>query len=524
METRLTMYITLVVTSGVMSAFLCMYAIYKRKDVPDARNLILLTALQSIYIFGFAFELASDSLAEIKRWIIVEYLGIAFAPVVGLMLVLRYMGKAVPRPWALAMYAIPLTTIALVSTNDVHGLFYKDIYLRENTPSPMADIVVGEWYIVHGAYTFGCLLAGGILLILQWKKTNKAYRKQLFTLICGQFIPMTASFLYLMGITPDGMDVVPFVLCITSAMYLWALLSTQMLRISPIAKESLFESMREGVLVLDLSERLIDYNPAAGRMLPELGAPLVGLTLDSVWKRMAGTEFPIERGLGGINGHLRWTSGGKTSEYEVRSSLIKKRAGDTFGSLLMLIDFTEQRMLQEQLKRQAYYDSLTGALNRARFVMQARALLQEKAPSRMPVSLILFDIDHFKRFNDTYGHETGDAVLVHVAAVCREVIEEGHLFARYGGEEFVIAMPDATLEEACEFAGRLRDALAEEPLLSKAGSLSVTASFGVTASRDGADSLDELLRQADEGLYEAKRRGRDQVVAYNKKELPAQHA
>ncbi|MEK3885299.1 histidine kinase N-terminal 7TM domain-containing protein [Paenibacillus sp. PL2-23] len=512
MESRLTMYLTLIVTSGVISVLLCMFAVYKRKDLPDARNLILLTALQSIYIFGFGFELASDSLAEIKRWIIVEYLGIAFAPVIGLMLVLRYMGKSLPR-WAVwAMFTIPVTTLALVITNDSHHLFYKDIYLRESSPTPMADVVVGQWYLIHGAFTFGCLLAGGILLIRQWRKTNKAYRKQLLTLICGQFLPMTASFIYLMGVTPDGMDIVPFVLCVTSAMYLWALMSAQMLRISPIAKERLFESMGEGVLVLDLSERLIDYNAAAGRMLPALGPGLVGLTLDSVWKRLAGTEFPLERSIEGVQGHLRWSSGEHMAEYEIRSSLITRQGGVAVGSLLMLIDVTEQRMLQEQLKQMAYYDSLTGLLNRARFVSQSRAMLEEHAVDHASAAVILFDIDHFKRFNDTYGHDVGDAVLMHVATVCREVVGPDCLLGRYGGEEFVIAIPGSGIHDAYALANELRSALEERPLAVDAESLTVTASFGVAAtSAGGGVSLEWLLRQADEALYEAKRQGRNRV-------------
>lgn len=515
MESHLTMYITLVVTSGVLSVFLCIYAFSKRKHLLAARQLALLTALQSIYIFGFAFELSSDSLDEIKRWIAVEYIGIAFTPVVGLLLVLRYIGRTISRAAAAVLFVIPSITLILVATNDLHGLFYKLIYLRENTPSPMADMVIGKWYIVHGAYTFGSLLAGGIMLLRQWKKTNKAHRKHLVTLAGGQFIPMIASFLYLMGITPYGMDIVPIVLCVTSAMYLWALLSIQMLRLSPIAKESLFESMREGVLVLDQSERLTDYNGAAKKMLPELEMSMIGLALDSVWRKLTGEDFPIHRGADGIQGHLQRGHGATRSEYEVRSSTIKRQGGEALGCLLMLIDVTEQRQLQEQLKQQAYYDALTGILNRARFIRQSRALLQEVDHNRHSASLILFDIDHFKGFNDTYGHETGDAVLMHTVSACRNHLPNNSLFARYGGEEFVVFMPASEQSEAFEAASRLRSAIEAATLETEFGSLTVTASFGVAAYRSG-DTLEVLLREADSALYEAKRQGRNRVSVFHK--------
>ncbi|RJE89058.1 diguanylate cyclase [Paenibacillus sp. 1011MAR3C5] len=523
MESRITVYITLVAISGVLSIFLCLYSVYKRKDIPGSRYLILLTALQAVYIFAFAFELASDTLEEIKRWIVVEYIGIGFAPVLGLLLVFRYIGAALPRLLTYSLFVIPAVTLFMISTNDRHHLFYKLIYLRENTPTPMADVVIGEWYIVQGAYTFGCLLAGGLLLIRQWRKTNRAYRLQLFTLISGQFVPMVSSFLYLMGVTPDGMDPVPFVLCITSAMYIWAMMSTHMLRISPIAKESLFESMAEGVLVLDLSEKLIDYNSAAQRMLPQLKASMIGDTLDELWEKMCGSKFPVAREAGGIQGHLKWQLQHASSDYEVRSSVIKGKRGDSVGSLLMLIDATERYRLQEQLKQQAYYDGLTGIYNRAQFIRRARTMLEAAHSQRQPASLILFDIDYFKQFNDTYGHDTGDAVLIHAVTACRSLLPGGVLFGRYGGEEFVLALPDHTGEDALKLANQLRDALPAAPLASSHGPLTVTASFGVTTAEHGLYALEAMLREADEALYEAKRSGRNTVRAANRSFIAESH-
>jgi len=510
-ESRITVYITLVAISGVLSIFLCLYSVYKRKDIPGSPYLILLTALQAVYIFAFAFELASDTLEEIKRWVVVEYIGIGFAPVLGLLLVIRYIGAALPRLLTYSMFAIPTITIIMIATNDWHHLFYKLIYLRDDTPTPMADVVIGQWYIVQGSYTFGCLLAGGLLLIRQWRKTNRAYRLQLFTLISGQFVPMIASFLYLMGVTPDGMDPVPFVLCITSTMYIWAMMSTHMLRISPIAKESLFESMAEGVLVLDLSEQLIDYNGAAQRMLPQLKASMIGDKLDTVWEQMCGNPFPIAREASGLQGHLKWQFRHSSSDYEVRSSVIKGKRGDIVGSLIMLIDATERYRLQEQLKQQAYYDGLTGIYNRAQFIRRARAILEAAEAKRQPVSLLLFDIDYFKQFNDTYGHDTGDAVLIHAVTTCRSLLPEGALFGRYGGEEFVVALPGSTEEEAVQLANRLREALPAAPLASSHGPLTVTASFGVTGANHSQYNLEAMLREADEALYEAKRSGRNTV-------------
>jgi len=513
MESNLTSYITLVATSGVLNAFLCLYAFSRRKEIISSRLLIALTALQTVYIFAFGFELASDSLEEIKRWIVVEYIGIAFAPVCGLLLALRYIDKPVSKAVSGSLFIIPAITIVMVATNDRHHFFYKSVYLRPGTATPMADVIVGQWYIVHDSYTFACLLAGFVLLAMQWKKTKRSYRTQLVTLMAGHLLPMCASFVYLMGITPDGMDPVPFVLCITSALYIWAMVSARMLVVAPIAKQSIFESMREGVIVLDRSERLIDYNGAIRSMIPGWNHTMIGRSLDDAWQELTGAKFPVERREEGMQEEMTWNKGDERYCYEVRSSAVRSRKGEPVGSLLMLIDVTEQRQLQDQLKRMAYYDGLTSIYNRTQFIVRGRQMLENASEAGQPLSFILFDIDSFKSVNDTYGHEAGDAAIVHTAPICGRIAEQfgrQTLFARYGGEEFVMAL-EADAATAAATAERLRAGLEAEPLTTDAGRLTVTASFGVAERTDSSGTIEAMLKNADDAMYEAKRNGRNQV-------------
>ncbi|WP_168123233.1 histidine kinase N-terminal 7TM domain-containing protein [Paenibacillus sp. HB172176] len=517
MQTNLTAYLSLLATSGVVNIFLCLYAYYRRREFPESRILVLLTAVQSVYIFAFALELASSSLDEIKRWTVVEYIGIAFAPVFGLKLVLRYIGRSVSSFLSRAMFLIPCITVVLVATNDHHHLFYKSVYLRDDSNTPLADVVIGQWYIVHGAYTFGCLLASAILLLTQWNGTRREYRVQLFTLFIGQCLPMIGAFVYLMGATPKGMDPVPFLLCITSALYLWAIRSTHMLIVAPIAKDSIFESMREGVIVLDSTQKLIDYNRAAKAMLPTLRKTLFGREIGGVWKELTGSAIPDLLLTEDSPVEIYYGHGMKKSVYQLRLSKVRGRRGEHAGDLLMFIDVTEQKRLQEQLTRMAYYDGLTGILNRAQFIIRCKAMLEKSKynPKNSTIAAALFDIDHFKQFNDTYGHETGDAVLLHAVKLCQSILEESMLFARYGGEEFIIALETATLSEAAKLAERIRCTLASNPFQSPLnGPLTVTASFGVAAASSEGETLESLLRHADAALYEAKRSGRNQVKLY----------
>ncbi|NBD23533.1 histidine kinase N-terminal 7TM domain-containing diguanylate cyclase [Paenibacillus glycinis] len=516
MGSSLTMYISLVATSGVFTVFLCLYAYLKRAEIPGARMFVLYTIAQAVYIFAVSFEMASSTLAEIMRWTMVQYIGMATAPALGLIVVLQYIGKSVPRKLAAALFVIPVLSIVMVATNDYHHLFYQSISFRTDAPKPMTTIVIGQFYVVHGAFTFGSMLAGVVLLIRRWRHTKKAYRLQLATLITGQFMPMAGAFVYLMGLTPYGVDPVPVILCVTSGMYIWAILSTRMLTIVPIAKESIFESMGEGVIVLDNSDRLIDFNGAAGRMLAGLNAGMIGLSLDEAWQKLGGSDFPADRLSDGAQAEFMWQAeDGTPYYYQVRSSVVRGRIGEAIGSLLMLIDVTEARRLQDQLHQLAYHDGLTKLLNRTAFIYRAKQRLSESHAKSAPSSIVLFDIDHFKRINDTYGHETGDYAIQHVAAVVKRQLGPEALFARYGGEEFVFFLPASALDEAGGAAERIRAALAVEPLSAGGETIAITASFGVSQSSPLGESLQALLKNADVALYQAKREGRNRVRLYD---------
>ncbi|OBR64240.1 hypothetical protein A7K91_11960 [Paenibacillus oryzae] len=522
MASHLTMYITLVSTSGVLTVFLCIYSFLKRKEIRGFQSLIVLTLLQSIYIFANAFELSSGSLAEIKFWTVIEYIGIAFAPVIGLKLCLDYTGKKLSRRAMQALYVIPVITLLLVSTNDLHHLFYKSIYLRPDVSSATADIEVGYWYIVHGSFTFGCLLAGAVVLLRKWSTTKKAYKRPLLTLICGQFLPMVSAFIYLLGLTPWGIDPVPFVLFLTSAMYLWAFMSTRMLMIVPIAKEALFESMHEGAIVLDVKRRFIDYNASARRMLPGLRHLPLGRRLDEAWPDLTGAPFPDTSGDNPGQQEIRVQLKNEPATYQVRISTVNDRYNEQIGYLLILIDITEQSRLQAQLKQMAYYDGMTGVFNRTQFIQRGKMLLEKTADEGAAVAVILFDIDHFKHFNDEYGHEVGDTVLIHTVNICRDRMPEGALFARYGGEEFVVAAPVSDGEEAVRLAETLRQAIFNTPYRGYNGDLHITASFGVGVAKNGISwpTLEELLRHADSALYTSKHSGRNLVTLYKTSDNP----
>jgi len=163
-----------------------------------------------------------------------------------------------------------------------------------------------------------------------------------------------------------------------------------------------------------------------------------------------------------------------------------------------------------RLKEQASMDYLTGIANRRHCHHIAQRELKRRKVSGGAISLILFDVDHFKQVNDRFGHDVGDMVLNRVVDTVKETIRPLDMFGRYGGEEFLILLPDVPQEIAAKVAERVRKALEALPISYEGQTIEVTVSLGV-AQWDGHSMLDELITQADNALYEAKALGRNQV-------------
>ncbi|RZT05931.1 diguanylate cyclase (GGDEF) domain-containing protein [Duganella sp. CF402] len=175
------------------------------------------------------------------------------------------------------------------------------------------------------------------------------------------------------------------------------------------------------------------------------------------------------------------------------------------------LELERQHLIQE-LRLRADTDYLTGILNRRAFTSAGAKRLRHAYDCNASQSLLLFDIDHFKMVNDTYGHEAGDLVLKRVVALVRDQLRDGELVARHGGEEFVVMPAHCSPQQAMLLAERLRKAIADAPIeLADGRALQVTASFGVASASGPVASLDNLLHAADQALYSAKHKGRNRV-------------
>jgi len=180
----------------------------------------------------------------------------------------------------------------------------------------------------------------------------------------------------------------------------------------------------------------------------------------------------------------------------------------------------ERRVAQARLEAQASLDSLTGLFNRGHLSVLS-VDLESLGASHAPVSLFMFDIDHFKSVNDTYGHRAGDEVLVTVAQELSANARDTDVACRYGGDEFLLLLVGMDAPSAAEAAERLREHVASGPVVLERGCIDVTISVGVATVDDGeAIDLQALIERADRALYRAKQTGRNRVVSDHELEAP----
>ncbi|HCL41493.1 MAG TPA: diguanylate cyclase, partial [Pseudomonas sp.] len=194
---------------------------------------------------------------------------------------------------------------------------------------------------------------------------------------------------------------------------------------------------------------------------------------------------------------------------------LRSSTGKTDHVCLIIYDVTgvavNKRQLESantKLQELALRDGLTGLLNRRYWESCLEREFARHQRYDNPVSLVIFDIDHFKRVNDTYGHQTGDEVIRETARITSQLVRETDFAGRYGGEEFVVLLPGTTLDGAAQFAERLRSTIERQQLDYQGSPLTFTVSLGVATLADDMAGYKALLERADKALYQSKEGGR----------------
>jgi len=269
----------------------------------------------------------------------------------------------------------------------------------------------------------------------------------------------------------------------------------------------------DAIFVCDSSQRIVFVNESFERLTGYSHAEALGNTpsmlsggiKDEYSDETVSSAIRERKTLVGIMRN-RHKNGG---EYYVHQSIspLEMTALDDIYFVSISRDITGRIRERQALEEMALQDSLTGILNRRGAELLLASKMEEASTSEHSLAVIIADVDRFKRFNDSYGHEAGDLVLKEAAKSLRHSLRDGDLVARWGGEEFLIALPGAEGSTAYKLVERLRNQLTQ---ISLEGLPQITASFGLAIYQPG-ESLAEALKRADSALYKAKSAGRNRT-------------
>ncbi|MBF0382087.1 MAG: diguanylate cyclase [Magnetococcales bacterium] len=267
---------------------------------------------------------------------------------------------------------------------------------------------------------------------------------------------------------------------------------------------------REGIVVTDRNEEIVLVNPAAERLLGKSGPELKKNGFRSIIDNPEHFAAILEDNLKSVPDIVVYNS----RMLQIQATTIYSNEKSMVGSAALIRDVTQEKKLENELRYLSTTDALTKLFNRRQFDVVLDEEFKRAKRYGLVLGLLLFDVDHFKKFNDTYGHDQGDRVLQAIGKVMNSHFRDIDHPCRYGGEEFCAVLPSTGLEGVKNVAERLREKISDM----RVDGLQVHISIGVAIyPNSGANSPDEMLKLADEALYQAKEQGRNRVcIAPNK--------
>lgn len=512
-----TPYTILLLVSGVFSVGLAAAA-WHRRPSPGAESLAVMMVAGAFWSLAYALELSGSVPGVRMFWGDVKYLGIAVVPYAWLVFALRYTGWDwwfTSRTFAL-LALLPTVTAGLSLTNESHHLirYYQEV----PEPGLPPEVGTGAWFWVHTGYSYLLLAAGTLLLFSALFRRGGPYRGQGVVVALGALVPWAANAAFVLeSRLVRDLDPTPFAFAVTGAVLLWGCFHFRLLDLTPIAREAVIEEMADGLIVADERGRVLDTNRAARRALG-LSEPVAsGSRLSGLLPALFTCRTGEEPAPGLREMYLG--EGRDRGFYEVKVSPLDTGGGvPVEGVVVVLRDITGRketeaalRESRDHLSKQALHDPLTGLPNRYLLEERLQQDVRQSPYGGTSMAILFIDLDGFKEVNDSLGHLAGDTVLRAVAERLETGVRPQDTAARFGGDEFCVLLAGVSgATEAARIAGRLGRSL-QEPFSvgTSAGTVRVTASIGVAVSSPEINhhSIDELLREADEAMYRAKRKG-----------------
>jgi diguanylate cyclase (GGDEF)-like protein/PAS domain S-box-containing protein len=493
-----------------VSAYLLVVA-YKYRQTKIGLDFIVLMSLACIWQVSYAINIITSATWLIKILVTIEVSCMAAISV----LILVFAGTLTQRQWLarrttlVTLCILPAITFVLTATNDIHHLVYTGFNYEALSSDYLISPDFGSWYTVIGVYSYLLIVVAIILLVDWYQKATPASRGQVAVLLLGILPPVFASISYSAGLINTVIDPTPLAFSVSGFVLLWGLYRFGLLDTIPIAREIVFQSISDGVIVLDNQERVMDINPAAARLFNGNQNNLIGRRMRDLIHQLD-TCLLIIKDEEGDYDTMRFSRGDEVIDYEIRTSLINDKAGILEGKVILLNDITERRKLEDELREQSSLDHLTGLVNRRTFFIELEKQIKLARRYKYMLTVCMMDLDRFKELNDKFGHQVGDDALALVSMTIQNSIRIGDIAARYGGDELILLLTHTGERGALTLCNRIARAVSTV-IVHEDYKLGI--SIGIAALvKDDTDTGETLIARADRALYKAKGEGRGGIM------------
>src|SRR5918997_1226210 len=494
------------------AALLVLFAFraWGHRGTPGAAALAVLMVAGAVWAVAYGLSLGTAEPSMRVLWGEIKYLGIVAVPLAWLVFALQYTGReGWVRRRTLALLAVePVVALALIFTNEAHGLFWSSKESGTTGPYSTIESVYGPWFWVHLSYSYLLLLVGTVFLAQALLSSAHLYREQRIALVIGTSMPWAINAVNVSGLVPLGSpDPAPLAFALAGVVFAGPLFRYGPVDLVSVARDVVVEGMGDGVVVLDSQDRVVDLNPAAQRIL---GYPFTEAVGRPVARIMPGQVALLKRHQGSEEayGEAALGSGAVPRYYDIAISSLRTRNVARAGRLISLRDITERKALEERLMQQALHDPLTGLPNRTLFMNRLEHALDRGRRRESTVAVLFMDLDNFKFVNDSLGHEAGDLLLVAVSNRMQPCLRSEDTIARLGGDEFAVLIEDVKYtSEPAYVAERIVEVL-QAPFAVGGQPVVITPSIGIAIGDSSQDPPEHLLREADLAMYRAKADGK----------------
>lgn len=517
-----TLILVAISASMLLCVFLGIYSYSRARAKGRYYSLASLFAGAALFTASYAIELVQTDVEGIMRFLPYEYIGILLLVVSMVFVIREFKGAGRDNPiLVIAAAIIPLVTVILAFTSDWHRILYVETEFEIVYELMIFKPRYGIWYYIHITYVYAIFTYCMYVFAKALRSGNASRRSHAAFMLVGTVMPLAANILYSFGLSPASIDLTPLAFVLSGVFFATGFFKYRLFDLHPIARDSVFEHMRDPAIVVGEEGAVLDHNAAAAAILPALrsgnGDPRLVDLLDEC-PELAGA-FSGDDGRHAVTLILPT---GEERRYETHRSRLIGRDRRRVGSILLLYDVTERERLSRQLRELASVDELTRIRNRRSFYEFAGIELERARRHGRAIGFAVMDMNGFKAINDRFGHAAGDEALRLAARLCSDALRSGDVIGRIGGDEFAFVFPECDEAGAATAADKLRKVVAAGTFSVGSTTIRLSASFGSVGSPGPVHpDLEELLSTADRRMYLDKRNDRAKPPAAAGKSSPA---